>query len=1357
MMKAQGQIITSSLQTELDNAGPSDILAITITMSEQYDIATISHLLENMTRQERRQLVVSELKSFSNTSQQSIMNMITSLEVLGQIENVRQFWIVNMITCKAKPAAINQLAQRQDIGMIHIDEFYEIGEIGTDSGECLENPPDIPYHINLMNVPTVWDKGYKGEDVVVAVIDTGVDYWHPDLIDNMWDGLGYNVLDPGALPMDDVPNHGTHVAGIIAGNGESGSKTGISPKAKIMAVKVFDNRYGVPPTTNFHSNVMAGVQWSVDHGADLLNISLGDRIIQSGTENLVLWRQMMDNVLATGRVAVVSAGNHPEGTVPPPPNQINVPGNVPSPWRHIQQTTEGSQSAVVCVGATNQNDAKWDKSCIGPVTWQNVSWPGVGEYDDYHLNQWEIGLIRPDVVAPGVDIVSSHFWFNTQTNKREYCYTEKTGTSMSAPAVVGVMALMLSKNPYLTPSDLDEIIEMTAIHPSNHPNLDRYKDNEIGSGRVNAFEAIEMVPDCDLIIYNNEVLNETIFYCDIIVKSGGTLTINQNLWFARNSKVIVEPGGKLIVDGAKISRLNNEMWQGIEVWGNSEENQLPNAQGNYAQGYLNLNNATIENALTAVSLWKPGDNSTTGGIVIANNTTFRNNKKAVHALNYTNTHPDTFLEMDYVATFTRCSFEIDEDYPGTGTFSKHVDLDRVKGVKFRGCDFLLSVSPDAANVSYFNKGIASYSAGFTANAICNSSTIPCNDYDSCTFTGFAYAIYAVNNYETTRTFYVNRAQFNRNAYGIYTTGINNFTVLNSEFYIGYNEPESDPCDAEGKSASGCGIHMTGCRGFAIEENYFTKPSGAPQGNYTGILCKDSETEHDIIYRNIFSGLSYGNFAEGNNRSSPNDLHGLEYQCNFNTGNNRDFIVTGEYYPQIRGYQGSMSREAGNTFSTDVQLPDGHFKNTGIQVINYCYNTNPPVYYTPFYVLPIPNAGTNTCPPNYGGGGGSTEDVVLTEDEKQEVELAFANNLSDFNNVKVLFNNLEDGGNTQALITEVETSWPSDMWALRAELLGKSPHLSQEVLMAAADKTDVLPESILFEILSANPDELRKEELISHLENKDQPLPAYMISILRQLAGGVTYKTILQHDMARYQAGKIQAAYSLIRSCLNDTVTDYTYLRNWLNNLDNLNADMQIVAAYLAEDNYTAAQTMLNLIPATRNLEGNALAGYNDYKSIMQMQMAWQQQGRSIFELDSLEVDMLVDFAKNASGKTAMMAKGILEYAFGYHYCNCLPVDDPAAWKSSAAMPRANEARQGLFIQAVPNPASTWVSFNFKLPVHVNEAVLQITDVHGKSITSFVITAKQGQQVWDIRDMKKGIYLYSLKAGAVSKNGKLVIN
>ena len=450
----------------------------------------------------------------------------------------------------------------------------------------------------------------------------------------------------------------------------------------------------------------------------------------------------------------------------------------------------------------------------------------------------------------------------------------------------------------------------------------------------------------------------------------------------------------------------------------------------------------------------------------------------------------------------------------------------------------------------------------------------------------------------------------------------------------------------------------------------------------------------------------------------------------------------------------MELEASNTFSSGVQS-EGHFKNTGTQVINYFYNTNPPVYYTPWYVVPIDDAGENTCPSHYGGGG-SGRGVVLTPEQKQQTEQDFVNNLSDYNNVKTLFDNLKYGGNTEALQTEVEMSWPQDMWELRAELLGKSPHLSKEVLMTAADKTDVLPESVLFEILSANPDELRKEELISYLENKEQPLPEYMISILRQLAGGITYKTILLQEMAKYNAAKTIAAYDLIRSCLNDSITDNVYLHNWLDNLNNINADIQIVSTYLAESDYSSAQAMLDMIPGFYELEGNALTEYNDYKSLTEMQISWQQQGRTIFELDSAEVATLVDYAENTNGKAAAMAQGILEFAYGYNYCNCLPVNDTSAWKSAAVMPLSNTADNGLFVEATPNPAKSWVAFDYKLPVYASEAVLQVTDMKGNMVTAFTLTTKQGQQVWDIRSIKKGMYLYTLKIGTLSKSGKLIV-
>lgn len=477
-------------------------------------------------------------------------------------------------------------------------------------------------------------------------------------------------------------------------------------------------------------------------------------------------------------------------------------------------------------------------------------------------------------------------------------------------------------------------------------------------------------------------------------------------------------------------------------------------------------------------------------------------------------------------------------------------------------------------------------------------------------------------------------------------------------------------------------------------------------------------------------------------------------CNINQNNAIDFIVAKKDEfdkPMIHTFQGSLDLEAKNTFSANP-LQYGHFRNNGRQVINYFYNTNPPLYFTPDYVVPVYVTTVNQCPSNYGGSNPKT--IVLNESQKLQKELDFANNLSDYNSVKFLFDNLKDGGDTEGLKLEVSSSWPQDMWELRAKLLGDSPHLSEEVLKMAADKTEVLPEPVLFEILSANPDELRKETLIEYLENKEQPLPEYMISILKQLAGGITYKTVLKQDMAKYEAEKVKAANDLIRSSLNDSYLDLDYLRNWYDNLNNLNADYEIVASYLTEKNYSAVSAMLDVIPAVRNLTGNELDEFNEYKSLIFWQIQLVQQGEDITSIDDSSFEMLPETAENGASRASMMARALLEYGHGFHFEKCLPEAIDASLKSSTLNKAIIE--NGISITANPNPASSWVVFEYELPFNVSKGEILVTDMHGRTIVSFKVTGNVGQQVWDTRQVEKGVYIYTLKAGTLNKQGKLVV-
>jgi hypothetical protein len=619
--------------------------------------------------------------------------------------------------------------------------------------------------------------------------------------------------------------------------------------------------------------------------------------------------------------------------------------------------------------------------------------------------------------------------------------------------------------------------------------------------------------------YNMDWTNDKYFKGNLVIQSGMTLTISDAvIYFEENSKIIIEPGGKLILDGTTCTAPCNQTWMGIEVWGDPDAHQLT-IGGVCAQGIIELKGeASIENAVIGVLLGAKNengtfDNSKNGGIIkadfidipeipVAN---FLNNQRSVYFRKYQN--KPSGKETANLSFIENCTFEVNQDYLMGDWWHSHIYMSEVYGIRIRGNTFV----NNEVNVPS-GHGINSYRAGFRVEAICDDIVSPCPETSLVknTFTNFTKGINLI--YAGPYTITVKDAEFYNNSNGVILSSVNNATVLFNEFFLGKASDDDDQkCDGKGAAY---GIDLTNCTGFAVEENKFYKATGAPLGNYMGIRVTDCPSESDVIYLNEFYGVSVGNQAEGNNRSGDANT-GITYFCNKNLDNNLDFYVAD--MAKIGGYMGDGNNPSGNTFSyTPIK-----FQNDYVEPIIYYYNIQEPDEVLDYNsclgpVFPVGIDYENTCPSHYGGGA-IPKSLVLSPEQKLEAEQDYASNLTDYNNVKVLFDNLKDGGNTEALKTEVETAWPNDMWELRAELLGKSPHLSMEVLKKAADKTDVLPESVLFEILSANPDELKKEELIKYLEDKENPLPAYMVDILKQLANGSSYKTVLLSEMASYHA------------------------------------------------------------------------------------------------------------------------------------------------------------------------------------------------------------------------------------------------
>ena len=476
-MFAQAQVIDPLLQEEMNRRTDSEMIEITVLMKSRCDRNTLSQRASALpTRAERRAFVVDELKHFTEASQRDLKLALAEMEQKSEVTAPRTLWMSNSLYFSATKETILALAKRDDVAHIGYNierKWIEDDEKPTSANETREITPNIL----KVNADKVWELGYTGKDIVVSVIDAGVNYNHLDLADHLWDGgeafphHGYDVRNDDDDPMDDM-GHGTHCAGTVAGNGTAGSQTGVAPDAQIMCIKSV-NADG----TGGAVKLAEGMEWSVEHGCDIISMSMG--LVHPSVTERELFRRTCVSILDAGVSSFICAGN--EGFALdqyPIPQNVRIPGSCPPPYLDPDQMANpGELSSAIVIGSVDDNDQASFFTANGPCTWQDT------EFGDYAYNPG-IGLIRPDVCAPGESIKSLDYLSNSG-------YKSMTGTSQATPCVAGIAALMLSKNPELSPADICRILEETSVK------LTPTKSNLTGCGRVDALAAVEAVQPYD--------------------------------------------------------------------------------------------------------------------------------------------------------------------------------------------------------------------------------------------------------------------------------------------------------------------------------------------------------------------------------------------------------------------------------------------------------------------------------------------------------------------------------------------------------------------------------------------------------------------------------------------------------------------------------------------------------------------------------------------------------------------------------------------------------------------------------------------------------------------------------------------
>jgi PKD repeat protein len=334
--------------------------------------------------------------------------------------------------------AAKLLAQDKDIVYAVPNTRYEIQTTAFPD----RPDPGLDYQWSLLKieVPQVWDMA-RGENIKIAVLDSGIDLEHPDLRENIDFESSYDYVAEDALPDDEtLDGHGTRVAGVIAAVGDNGLGIyGVAPRAKLMVLKVVD-------ATGTQTNALQlsrALMQAVGKGAGVINISFGSETDLMAANPVV--EDVFNTVFALGIPVVASAGNHREDYFYP-----------------------AAYEPVIAVGGSNKEDGRWITEIINPISNQLYE-SAVGE----HI----------DLAAPAEQI------FTTARGSpgQEEAYAISNGTSMSAALVSGVCGLLLSYNPNLAIEELSEIIK------ANTDPLSVSSNELLGEGRVNAFRALEAI------------------------------------------------------------------------------------------------------------------------------------------------------------------------------------------------------------------------------------------------------------------------------------------------------------------------------------------------------------------------------------------------------------------------------------------------------------------------------------------------------------------------------------------------------------------------------------------------------------------------------------------------------------------------------------------------------------------------------------------------------------------------------------------------------------------------------------------------------------------------------------------------
>lgn len=835
-------------------------------------------------------------------------------------------------------------------------------------------------------------------------------------------------------------------------------------------------------------------------------------------------------------------------------------------------------------------------------------------------------------------------------------------------------------------------------------------------------------------------------YQDLVVKPGTTLTIKCRVEFVPQASLIIEPGAQVILDGGTLTNeyYYNQMWKGVQVWGNYNQNQYPLSAPTNQGKFSIINGGILENAEMGVRLWKPDDWAKTGGVVVTNDATFKNCGRAVEFMSYKNTSPsNSSIELSNLSSFKNTNFIINSNYLNDkNSFQTFVSLFDVNGVNFVDCNFEnqctgLTYSPG------YNKGIISLDAGYNVGASCSSiqpvgTPCPPSDLNKSTFKNLSFGVEAQNS-NSTKVVKIDQCDFINVVNGFKAESENNFIVTRNNFSLGSSNIIG--------AVSTNGITSNASSGYKIEENIFS-PSPGNTISSTGVKINSSGATSNRAYKNTFNNLSYGNFLSGVNRSSSNSYVGYQILCNTFSGiSNVGFNVqnTNNTSHGVRSFQGENNPllSSGNQYLSHIGSSVEVF-NGSTWPMNYYHNGGVTLPTSVSGAFLFQTNNLNTCVSSFGTQTGVSQkmsNLSTLQSNKSDLE---------FNLLALL-----DGGNSDILQSQIENDWSNDAWGLRNMLLDKSPYLTQENMLRAFGN-DYFPDAMVLEVSLANPEATRGEEYLRLLKQVRPNVSQYVINTIRQSWTATTSRQAIEGELGSVIVNIDLIRNELISQVLTEELENKSIVENLISEASNDQLLSDKIENLLEKNLFEDAKDVLNS-STFLDKDISAKEMFNSYGEYILFRENLYNSNKTLFELDENDVNFLRSHQYDDS-KVGSYCRGILCFVLN----DCIDFEKISVKNDIIAIEETQDkmefADYFYSLELFPNPTINYTIVKLDILESISDAKLVVTNINGEVLLTNNLTQEHSEIVLDLEKFESGIYFVNVfNKGQLQKTEKLIIS